>query len=122
MPTPQVIRYPLDPTGVSPDNLVSGELHTMVQRQTRAIATEYGAFYTNSLQVRDTSNNQLLVAGTHYYPAELYELPTARYGKEVCAIIVITDPTVSDQVSLQYQCVGGEFSTSQTARTALRPA
>jgi hypothetical protein len=115
MATLPVIRYPLDPTGTSPDNLVQGELHTLPARLIRAVATTYGAFYTESIVVRDTSNNQVLTKGVQYYPAELYEIPTAKFGKEVCAIIVITDPSVSSEISLQYQAVGGEFSSSVTA-------
>lgn len=113
--TPVIVRYPLDPTGISPDNLVQGEVHQMVRRNVRAIATQYGAFFTASMKVVDTSTNQELVRGQQYQAVEMYELPTKRYGKEVCAIILITDTTVSDEVSLQYQAVGGEFSSSATA-------
>ena len=113
--TPLITRYALDPTGVSANNLVSGELHTMVRRRVRAIATEYGAFFTQSLRIVDTATQQQLVAGQQFYAAEMYELPSARYGKEICAIIIITDPTVGDEVSLTYQALGGEFSNSMTA-------
>lgn len=112
--TLNVTRFPLDPTGVSPDNLVQGEIHDMVRRKVRAIATEYGGFFTNSLKITDTATNAVLAAN-QYYAAELYELPTAKYGKEICGIIVITDEAVGDQVSIDYQCLGGEYSTSLTA-------
>lgn len=115
MPTPQVIRYPLDPTGTNPDNLVADEPHALVARQTRAIAPEYGAFYTESMVITDVSNNQILEKGVQYFAAELYEVPTGMFGKEVCAIILITDPSVSANVKLTYQCVGGEYSRSATA-------
>jgi len=115
MPTPNVIRYPLDPTGTNPDNLVSDEPHQMPARQIRAIATEYGAFYTESVTVVDAATNQPLVKGVQYYPAELYEVPTGMFGKEVCAIIMITDPSVSANVKITYQAVGGEYSRSVTA-------
>lgn len=115
MATLPLIRYPLDPTGVNPDNLVQGELHTLLARQTRVVAPTYGAFYSGSLVVRDTSNNQVLVKNVQYYAAELYEVPSAKFGKEVCAIVVITDASVSNNISLEYQAVGGEFSAAATA-------
>lgn len=115
MATLPILRYELDPTGTSPDNLVQGELHTTPARQIRAVAPTYGAFFSASMRVRDTSNNQLLTKGVQYYPAELYEIPTAKFGKEVCAIIVITDASVSNNISLEYQAVGGEFSSAATA-------
>jgi hypothetical protein len=114
--TPAVIRYPLDPTGVNPNNLIQGEIQNLTaNRNVRAIAPNYGAFFTESLIVTDMATNQVLTPSTQYYAAELYELPTDRYGKQICAIILITDPTVSNQVSLQYQTLGGPYGTSATA-------
>lgn len=115
MPTPNVIRYPLDPTGTNPDNLVVDEPHTLPARQIRAVATEYGAFYTESMVVVDAATNLPLDKGVQYYAAELYEVPTGMFGKEVCAIILITDPSVSPNIRITYQAVGGEYSRSVTA-------
>lgn len=112
---PVISRYPLDTTGVSSDNLVQGELHTMIHRKVRAIAPTYGAFFSQSVVVVDNANQQQLVKDAQFYCAELYELPSARYGKEICAIILITDKDVSDSVTISYQALGGEFGTSQTA-------
>lgn len=113
--TPLVTRYPLDPTGVNPENLVTAEPHTLSARRIRAVATQYGAFFSESLQIKDVTNNAILVKGQQFYAAELYELPTARYGKEVCAIVLITDENVGPEIELTYQALGGEFSNSMTA-------
>jgi hypothetical protein len=113
MSTP-VIRYPLDPTGVSPNNLVSGEIQTMPARAVRAITPDYGGFFTESLQITDQSTG-LLLTSSQYYATELLEVPTGLYGMEICSIIMITDPSVSNTVSLTYQCLGGEYSTSTSA-------
>lgn len=115
MATLPLIRYALDPTGTSPNNKIQGELHTLPARTVRVVATTYGAFYSESVVLRDSATNQVLTKGVQYYPAELYEVPTAKYGKEVCAILVITDPSVSANISIDYQCVGGEFSVSADA-------
>lgn len=108
-------RYPLDPTGVSPDNLVVGEQHTLPNRTIRAFAPLYGAFFTESLVLRDRTTGQVLVRNTQYRAAELYEFPTGRWGKEICGIILVTDPTVSNDVEVQYQALGGEYSTNMDA-------
>ena len=112
--TPIVLRYPLDPTGSNPNNLVTGEIQTMPARTVRAIAPDYGAFYSDSLVITDNATNQVLTA-SQYYAAEMYSLPSYEFGQEICSIIMITDPTVSSSVSLQYQCLGGEYQTAQTA-------
>jgi hypothetical protein len=87
----------------------------MPVRTTRAVATDYGAFYTESLRIVDQANQRVLVRGADYFAAELYEVPTARFGKEVCAIVVITNASVSANVSISYQAVGGEFGSSVQA-------
>ena len=109
-----IIRYPLDPTGESQDNLVVGESHAMVRRNVRTIAPIYGAFYTATLVVRD-GVTQLPLTSDQYYAAQLLELPSARYGKEICQLIVISDPTVSDTVVISYQTLGGEYAVSAQA-------
>lgn len=111
----QLIRYPLDPTGVSPDNLIVGEQHTLVNRTVRAFAPLYGAFFTESVILRDRSNNAVLTKGTQWRATELYEFPTGRWGKEICGIILVIDPSVSNDVEIQYQALGGEYSTNVDA-------
>lgn len=112
---PTLIRYPLDPTGESPNNYVQGENHTMLRRKIRAVAPTYGAFFANSIHVVDTATNRELVKGVHYDTVELYELPTVQFGKEIHAVILIKDETVGDEVSISYQALGGEYSASATA-------
>lgn len=113
--TPLVIRYPFDKTGVSASNLISGEEHTMPNRRIRAVVLHAGAYFTESLILRDKSNNRLLVEDVDYYPAEFYPIPSQITGKQVCAIIIIKNETVGSTITAQYQAVGGEWSTSVQA-------
>lgn len=110
MPAP-VIRHPLDPTGVNVNNLVMNEAHTLPNRLVRVISPIYGAFFTESVVIRDTANNQVLTS-SQYDAVELFEVPTAKYGKEICGIILIKDTTVSANVTLQYQALGGDYGGS----------
>lgn len=113
MDTP-VIRYPFDETGVNPNNLVVGEPVTTLARKIRAVAPEYGPFYTESLVITDTATNLPLTAD-QYYCAELEVTASSQTGLEVMRIIMITDQTVSNNLLLQYQVVGGEYSASASA-------
>lgn len=112
---PVIVRYPLDPTGVNPDNLVIGEEHVLSSRLTRSIAPIYGAYYAESMVLTDKATNLQLVRNQQWFPAELYEVPTALYGKEVFALVIITDPSVSNTVTINYQAVGGEYGSSEEA-------
>lgn len=113
--TPIVIKYPLDLTGKSPNNLVLGEIHDLPAGVNRAIATNYGPFYTQKLVVRELPSGKVLTPNVQYKAVQLYEEATMRSGLEVCAILVITDTAVANKVELDYQVVGGEFSSSVAA-------
>lgn len=119
--TPLVVQLPLDPTGTSPDNLVVDEPHTLIANRTfRAIAPFQGAYFAESMKVVDAATGVQLTDGTNgtpeqYYCCEYYELPSARYGKEIDAIVIIKDPSVSNNVRITYQALGGPYGTSAQA-------
>lgn len=111
---PLVIRLPLDPLGTSPDNLIVREPHTTTTRRFRAIATNYGGFFAESLKVYDDASGQEL-RPDQFYAAEMYQVPTHLYSKKICAVVIVTDPSLSPQLSVTYQAVGDVWSTSQQA-------
>lgn len=113
VPTPPVL--PLDPTGLASTNFIEGELHVMPARSVRCVATSYGPFFTESLVVRDNATDEILTKDTQYSVVQLAEIPSAKYGKEICHFILVKDPTVSATVALEYQAIGGPYGTSNTA-------
>ena len=115
MPLPVPIRYPLDKTGVSPDNKIVGEPHDLVNRQVRAIAPNYGPFFTESLVVRDVTTGLTLRTPQQYVATEMDTVPTGMFGKEICGIILIKDTAVSSKIEIDYQTVGGQYSLNSQA-------
>ena len=109
---PIIYKYPLDLTGHQPNNLVIGEPQTLPEGQNRAVVPNYGAFYAESLKVRDAVSGLLLVPHEQFLAVQLYQEATEKTGLEVCAVVVVIDPTVSAEVELEYQAIGGEFSYS----------
>jgi len=109
------IRYELDITGVNPDNLVIGELHNLNDREVRAITPVHGPFFTSQLQVYDNTTGRILTRGLHYQCVELLQDATLKYGKEICSVILIIDKTISHDVKITYQALGGHFSNDATA-------
>ena len=102
-------RYALDVTGINPDNAVVNESHTLDARPVRVFAPQYGPFYTNNVVVRDVTLTTLLVNGKDYVCSELLQEASLRIGLEICQFIVITNPTISSNVTVSYQTVGGEY-------------
>lgn len=115
---PITYRYPLDPTGTSPDNLVEREEHQLSNRTIRVVAPKYQGFYAKSVIVTDIATNTNLVHGVDFAFGELYKVPTGLYKKEIFGVIVIRKPNVSS-VRITYQCLGGNYSYSMDAIVAM---
>lgn len=111
-------RYNLDPTGLSPNNLVVDEEHQLSNRTVRCVAPTYGGFFAQGVIVKDAVTGLALVKGRDYYFGELFEFPTGRYGKEIFGVIVITKTTVT-RVKITYQALGGDYSYSMDAVVAM---
>jgi hypothetical protein len=105
-----VIKYPLDLTGTAPENNILGELHTLEPGINRAAVPRYGAFFTESLVVTDADTGEILVPNDQYIPIMYYADPSERSGKEVCAGLIVTDPEVSNELSINYQVLGGDYA------------
>lgn len=104
--------YRLDLSGESPLNRVVNESHSLIQvtgRTNRVFVTKYGGYYTHNFKLRD-ANGQPLYEGIHYINTYLYDVLSRLTGKEVMAMVVITDPTVKAPVACDYNAVGGYFS------------
>lgn len=114
MPTP-LVRYPLDRTGVNPDNLVSSEFHALVNKPVRVVVPTYGPYYSDTVIVIDKTTNAVLTRGTQFQCVEILQEATLKYGKEIAQIILIVDPTVTGEVLVTYQVLGGLYGFDMSA-------
>lgn len=110
-----VWKYDLDLSGTNPNNLVSGEVHTIPQTTGRAFASNYGPFYSDSVVVTVKDTGEVLVNGVGYQCLYLYSDATAASGKPVTAVINILDASVVGDVLVDYQVVGGPYSSNAYA-------
>lgn len=114
-----IYRYPLDKTGVNPDNLVNREQHSLtpMTRPTdvRVAAPKYGPFFAESVSIRDRSNGIPLVKNADYKVTDLLQDPTLSFGKEIGQFIVIMNGAVSNEIEISYQVLGGNYQNDATA-------
>lgn len=114
-----VFRYPLDPTGENPDNLVVREPHQLSKKSNptfvRVACPLYGPFFAESLVILDASNGRQLVKDIDYKTTDLLQDPTLSFGKEISQFIVITNGEVSDEIEISYQVLGGNYQNDATA-------
>jgi hypothetical protein len=106
------VKFPLDLTGAAASNRVTDETHQLASTNIRLFVPRYGAFFSDSVVVRDAATNRTLVRGVDYYPGVLYTLPTEQTGREIHQIIVITDASCGPNVLFDAQMLGGEYSYS----------
>lgn len=113
------LGYPLDATGVSPNNKVSGELHAVDgSGNRRYLSTVWGAFFFAGHTVVDAANGTPLTYGVQYHVAGRYDVPSSRFQKTVAGIFVIKDPAIKN-VYLNYQAVGGDFGETADIYTSM---
>ena len=102
----QYKRYPLDLTGNHPDNRVMAEVHSITPQE-RIFNVMAGAFYTESIQI--TYLGEQLTAHEDFRFHRVVEDAIRQSGKDVAMLIEITDKSVSGDIEVRYQAVGGEF-------------
>jgi hypothetical protein len=106
-----IIRYELDTTGENPNNKVVGEIRVLSENDLRAVAPSYGAYFTESLVLKDNITQLPLTREIDYFCVELLQEASAAYGKEICYLIVITNQNVTE-VKFDYQVLGGLYTRS----------
>ena len=104
------LPYVFDITGTLPANLITNELHTLTNLDSghtvRVLIPLHGAFFANSLIIKDLNNNTIL-NNTQYILTEYFDTVSLKIGTDIYGVILITDQNVSNNVSVTYQLVGG---------------
>ncbi len=102
-----LVIYPLDPTGSSPNNLIVGDIETVIPNENTAVKPIYGFYYAGSMIIKDNNTNQTLVRGEDYLCVELSGEFTGKYGQEICGMVLFLGTNGTTQISMSYQCLGG---------------
>ena len=103
-------NYPEDYTGHNLNHRIVNEKRKLTDPTSRVITLDYGAFFADSVVVRNLSTGRPLVKGIDYACVELDTLATERSGKQVCTTILVTNEQ-ADQVAIDYMFVGGQHMT-----------
>lgn len=107
------ITYPLDTSGVSPANLVTGELHTVNESQYRDynfIVPEFSPFFVDNFNMTlvNGGNTIPLQEDVDYSFALEYVTGTRTTGKAMYGGITIHNTNLNGILSLTYQTIGGD--------------
>lgn len=117
MPSPAPNTYPFDGSGTVSTNLVQNELHTLTvvnYRDYHYLIPDFAPFYAESLvlEFRSDSANPFvaLTEGIDYYPALQFIGASRATGKPIYGAISFNNLSLTGQVRIGYQTVGGEWT------------
>lgn len=107
------ISYPLDPSGVSPANLVQDELHTVneaVFRDYNFIVPNFAPFFIDNFEIIYTINgvSRPLVEDVDFSFALSYVTGTRTYGKAMYGGLTLHNLNMNGLLGLRYQTLGGD--------------
>lgn len=102
---------PLDLTAAALGNRVTAESHTVGSVEGRTFALDYGSFYTESLVIRVAATGAWLRPGNDFMALHLHKAASKASNKEVCQVIHVDD-SISGELLVSAQMVGGEYSGS----------
>lgn len=99
--------YPEDYTGKNLDHRKISEKRKLTDATSRLVTLDFGAFFAESLVIRNVATARPLTPGKDYACVELDTLATKRSGKQVCTAILIENKQVVD-IEIDYIFVGGQ--------------
>lgn len=117
-----IFLHQFDPTTSSPLNLVPNEVHAISNATAFTIVANAGLFYTNSFIAVNPSTSAAYIKGTDYKFLGFDSEITALTGFECASAITFTNNTVTGNVSLTYQAVGGREGENSALVISLRNA
>lgn len=103
------LGYPLDLTATAATNFIQNEVVTFNTVQEKMFVPSKGPFYTLSMEIRHGVTNALLQPETQYKLLQPVKEAIRMSGKEVCAVIYITDNSIPS-ITISYRVIGGIFS------------
>lgn len=104
--TKQMTRYPLDLTGKHPDNKVVNERY-IIDARNPVFKLSAGAFYTDSVVI--THLGEKIAPRVDFTFTRLVEEAVKLSNQDVAAFITLKDRSLSGEILITYQAVGGEF-------------
>jgi len=110
---PGILWLEFDETGVNPDNLCTNEVVALPTNPTgiRAFVLPHGAFYVNSLVLKDALGNTL-TPWVDYAPTHAYPQVRVNSGLDNAALVIVKNATLAGNLVATYQACGYPFGLS----------
>lgn len=112
MPTIVPNRYPLDYSGTLASNLIENEVVQLQPGPFRVFSPLYSPYFQKNIVIVDSATG-LTLQPTQYSCRSLVGSVSAisGMGNDVYSIVVILDEAVSNSLTVDYQSVGGHYTT-----------
>lgn len=114
---PLLHAIPLDLTASAINNRTKGEIHDISKQfdlPYRIVVLEKGYFYTDNLFILD-NRGKTLKEDIDYQCISMNKEIAKKTGRNACAVILITNPSVGNYLRIDAQMVGGVYTMLTTA-------
>lgn len=109
---PVIFALPFDPTGSLARNRVLREYHSLSNQaglKYRTLVLDNGYFYTEGVEIEDSAGFVLEVDKDFQCIGLSTDVDAMKTGKEICSVIVILNPRVTQDIFVNASMVGGKF-------------
>lgn len=118
MPTPVIVSYPFDASGILQTNRVLGEQHAVTENNFRNyyfIVPKFAPFFADNITIMHSYQGvtRQLVENVDYYCALMFVGATRAIGKPVYGAITLNNLNTAGIVSIDYNTIGGNYNIDQ---------
>ena len=106
-------KYPLDLTGKSPLNRMTGEVHEINDGYDTVIVLDHGLYYVDNLVVRNHLTGSELTIESDYVPNYLHVGLTEKSDGQVNGILRLKDVNFRGKIEVDVNYVGSIYNTLQ---------
>ena len=112
----QMYLYPFDPTGLAETNKITNERHTILAPSMLDfffIVPKCAPYFRRSMKVRHITTGRVLTEGIDFTCTHLFHEASHSIGQPIYGSITFYDHTLTGQVSLEYQTIGGDWTIDE---------
>lgn len=111
-----IYTYPYDPTGVKPENKITGERHTLTPVPSgnfSFIIPQAAPFFATGTKIIHSSSGKLLTHGVDYYFSHRFHEAAEVTNEAVYGSITFIDSQLSGDIEVDYRTMGGPFTLNE---------
>ena len=120
--TMPALNYNFDPTGKNLSNLVVNEIQSVYSpgwKDYNFIIPKASPYFLDTMRIRHIATDRILTEGVEWLAGFHFSDASRSCAKPIYAGIMFIDPTISGEIELSYQTLGGDWLISEATNVLL---